>query len=293
MIVEHFGKFSRILKPGIHFLIPIIENTRSVNWKYIQANSSGNVGVTTMNTDRIDMREHVLDFGKQQVITKDNVITDIDALVYFRISDPKAAVFNVVNLPDAIELLTQATLRNIIAKITLDDTFSSRETINEELLEKIHLDAERWGVTITRVEIQNILPPEDIKNVMEKQIKSERMRRAEVLRADGDRMRDVITSRGNVAKQVLHADGVRASTILRAEGEAAAKLMAAEAEKKSLELIASALEGTGVMATQYMVAQQYLQVLANMVKGSGSSKVVLLPAKTVNDLEKVVRLNCQ
>ncbi|KAK8802814.1 hypothetical protein WA171_006486 [Blastocystis sp. BT1] len=291
MIVEHFGEYSRTLKPGIHFVLPVIENTRRVHWKYMEATSNGEMEIQLINTDRIDMREHVLDFGKQKVITKDNVIIDIDALVYFRITDPKAATFNVVNLPDAVELLTQATLRNIIAKITLDDTFSSRETINEELLERIHLDAERWGVTITRVEIQNIIPPNDIKNVMEKQIKSERTRRAEVLRADGDRMRDVITSRGNVAKQVLNAEGTRASTILRAEGQAAAKLMAAEAEKKSLEMIASALEGTGVLATEYMVAQQYLQILSSLMT-QGTNKVVLLPAKTVDNLEKIVSMNC-
>lgn len=272
----------RTLKTGIHFLIPIMESARVVHWKFVQTMQGGSTGVVTINSDRIDMREHVLDFGKQHVITKDNVMIDIDALVYFRITDPKAATFNVQDLPDAIELLTQvestifyymqATLRNIVAKITLDDTFSSREAINEELLEKvytnylnyyqIHLDAERWGVTITRVEIQNILPPYDIKNVMEMQIKSERARRyshiswmkcrSEVLRADGDRIRDVITSRGNVARvaileenysqQVLNAEGFRASTIVRAEGEAAAKLMAAEAEKKSLEIIAQGLE---------------------------------------------------
>ena len=127
----------RTLKPGIHFIVPIIENTRRVHWKYVEASSNGEVEIRLINTDRIDMREHVLDFGKQKVITKDNVIIMIDALVYFRITDPKAATFNVVNLPDAVELLTQATLRNIIAKITLDDTFSSRETINEELLERV------------------------------------------------------------------------------------------------------------------------------------------------------------
>ena len=103
----------------------------------MEATSNGEMEIQLINTDRIDMREHVLDFGKQKVITKDNVIIDIDALVYFRITDPKAATFNVVNLPDAVELLTQASLRNIIAKITLDDTFSSRETINEELLERV------------------------------------------------------------------------------------------------------------------------------------------------------------
>lgn len=160
MVVERVGKYQvcfssrrdfmyqRTLKPGIHFIIPIIDTTRRVHWKYIEANG-GEISVVKISTDRIDMREHVLDFGKQLVITKDNVIIHIDALVYFRITDPKAAVFNVDNLPDAVELLVQvcesaaalyqATLRNIVAKITLDDTFSSRETINEELLEKVVL----------------------------------------------------------------------------------------------------------------------------------------------------------
>lgn len=151
-------------------------------------------------TDRIDTREHVLDFGRQHVITKDTVQLDIDALVYFRITDPRVAVFKIQNVPDAIELLTQATLRNVIAQMTLDDTFSSREQINAELLSKVQRDAERWGVTITRVEIFNILPPHDIRSAMENQIKSERERRSTVLQADGERESAVIRSRGDAAR---------------------------------------------------------------------------------------------
>lgn len=137
-------------------------------------------------------------------------------------------------------------MRNIIAKITLDDTFSSRESINEELLSKIQLDAERWGVTITRIEIQNILPPSDIKTVMESQIRSERMRRAEVLRADGERIKDVINSRAEVAKRVLNAEGVRTSSITLAQGTAKSKLMLAESEKKCMEVIANGMFPTAV-----------------------------------------------
>ena len=139
-------------------------------------------------------------FGKQSVITCDNVLIEIDALIYFRISDPLSAIYNITNLPDALELLTQSTLRNIIAQLTLDETFSSREYIDSEILKKIHLDTERWGVTITRVEILNTNPLKQLKTIMEKQIKSERKRRSEVLRADGDRIHNIILSRGHAIK---------------------------------------------------------------------------------------------
>lgn len=183
MIVERFGAYKETLMPGLHFVIPIIEQVRKIDWRsVVQKGSGGQLVVQNKVTERIDLREHVIDFGRQHVITKDTVQVDIDALVYFRITDPRLAIFQVQNLPDSIEFLTQATLRNIIANMTLDDTFSSREEINAALLSRVQPDCERWGVSIIRVEIFNILPPDDIKRAMEQQIKAERDRRSEVLR---------------------------------------------------------------------------------------------------------------
>lgn len=183
MVIERFGKYRTTLSPGLHIIVPFVDVPRKVHWRYVDAKvGSSETVVKSIITDRIDMREHVIDFGRQNVITKDTVQIQIDALVYFMIADPRLAVFNIQNLPDAIELLTQSTLRNIIAHLSLDDTFSSRERINEELLQAIVRDAERWGVVITRVEVKEILPPRDIKSTMEAQIIAERERRSMVLR---------------------------------------------------------------------------------------------------------------
>jgi regulator of protease activity HflC (stomatin/prohibitin superfamily) len=160
MVIERFGRYYTTLSPGLNFIIPFVDVPRKINWRWEEVTADGrNLGVRSLVTDRIDLREHVIDFGKQNVITKDTVQIQIDALVYFQIQDPRLAVLNIQNLPDAIELLTQSTLRNIIAGLTLDDTFSSRERINDELIQAIVRDVERWGVTITRVEVQNIIPP--------------------------------------------------------------------------------------------------------------------------------------
>lgn len=181
MVIERFGRYHTTLSPGLNFIIPYVDVPRSVNWRWEEV-SKGRLVTRSFSSPRIDLREQVIDFGKQNVITKDTVQIRINALVYYQIVDPRLAVLNIQNLPDAIELLTQSTLRNIIASLTLDDAFSSRERINDDLLKAIVRDAERWGVTITRVEVQHIIPPADIKTTMEAQIIAERNRRSMVLK---------------------------------------------------------------------------------------------------------------
>jgi regulator of protease activity HflC (stomatin/prohibitin superfamily) len=292
MIVERFGKYQRTLKPGIHWIWPLIESPRMINWRFMNVeNNSSEAHIVSIVTDRIDMREHVLDFGKQHVITRDTVQIVIDALVYFRVSDPRLAVFKINNLPDAVELLTQSTLRNIIAHMTLDDTFSSREKINEELLSKIQLDSERWGVTITRVEIFNITPPPDVIRAMQLQIKAERTRRSDVLKADGNRLASVIQSHGKAAQLVLHAEGDRASDVLKAQGSATAQIMLADAQAKCLEHISKAVSVYGVKAVEYLTAIQYLNALRNLTVSRGGDKVVMFPSECVNSIEELIRLN--
>jgi len=292
MIVERFGKYQRTLKPGIHWIWPIIESPRMINWRYMNVeNNSSEAHIVSIVTDRIDMREHVIDFGKQHVITKDTVQIVIDALVYFRVSDPRLAVFKINNLPDAVELLTQSTLRNIIAHMTLDDTFSSREKINRELLSKIQIDTERWGVTITRVEIFNITPPYDIQESMQSQIKAERSRRSDVLKADGLRLASVIESHGKAAKLVLHAEGDRASDIQKAKGSAQAKIMLAEAQANCLEYISKVTSEYGVKAVEYLTAIQYLNSLRSLTYSRGNSRVVMFPSECVNSIEELIRVN--
>mmetsp|Transcript_158744 Transcript_158744/g.385588 ORF Transcript_158744/g.385588 Transcript_158744/m.385588 type:complete len:338 (+) Transcript_158744:235-1248(+) len=291
MIVERLGKYKTTLKPGLHWLWPVIESPRHINWRYLDArNNSSEAKVVSTVTDRVDMREHVIDFGRQPVITKDTVQVQIDALVYFRITDPRVAVFHVQNLPDAVELLTQATLRNIVAQMTLDDTFSSREVINGQLLSKIQRDSERWGVTITRVEIFNIIAPWDIKDAMENQIRAERERRSTVLRADGTRESAVIKSRGEAARVVLSAEGTRAATIARAQGDATAKKLVAAAEAECIAAVRAAC-GESVRATDYLASVEYLNAMRNMTVSKHDSEVVLVPLEAMDGIDQLVKLN--
>jgi regulator of protease activity HflC (stomatin/prohibitin superfamily) len=266
-----------------------------INWRYLNVkHNNASATVVSVRTDRIDMREHVIDFGKQHVITKDTVQMSIDALVYFRVADPLLAVFKIQNLPDAVELLTKSTLRNIIATMTLDDTFSSREKINGELLGKISRDAERWGVTVTRVEIFNIDPPPDIRSTMENQIKAERERRSEVLKADGDRLSSIVKSRGEVAKIILHAEAKRSSDIIKSKGQAKAKVLLAEAQARCLQEMQAVVKHHGARAVDYLTSVQYLNALRSVcalrTKGH-RDLVVLLPVETVDGVRDIIKMN--
>ncbi len=172
--------------------------------------------------------------------------------------------------------------------MTLDDTFSSRDQVNHELLTLLRPDAERWGVTITRVEIFNISPPQDIKVAMENQIKAERERRSNVLTADGNRQAAIVQSRGNAAKVVITADGQRAADLINAKGDARGKLIAAEAESKSLIMLQDACSTMGVRGVDYLIALQYLESVAMM----GTDKeVIMVPTDCVNGLADIVAFN--
>lgn len=287
MIIERWGKYNRTLMPGIHFITPIIEQVRNINWRDLRKNQS----YYTHEVNRIDLREHVFDFGKQHVITKDTVQIDIDALVYFRITDPRLAAFKIQNIPDAIEFVTQATLRNIIAGMTLDDTFSSRDMINSELLSRVQPDVERWGVSISRVEIFNITPPNDIKMAMERQIKAERDRRSEVLKADGDRESKITNSRGNAAQIVLNAEGQRASATLIAKGQAEARMLSSRAEAQSMQAVRKAVEKSNIRGVDYLAAVQYLNSLKQTTASQKPSKVVMIPTDAIDGISDLVKMN--
>jgi len=288
MIIERFGRFKSVLKPGLHLLVPLVEIPRKIHWRYLDVKpGQTSPSIANKEMERIDMREHVLDFGKQTVITKDTVAMDIDALVYYQIADPRLAVYKIQNLPTAIELLVQTTLRNLIAHVTLDESFSSRETLNNQLLSVVATDAQRWGVSIVRVEVVSIDPPGDIKRAMEEQIRCSRDRRASVLQADGDKESSIIQSRGACAQTVLKAEGVRTCTIQKAKGDAQAKLMKAKAEADCVLLLREAIQGSGFTsrrAVDYLVAVQYLSSLRSLTSSSQPSEVILIPREIVDGL---------
>jgi regulator of protease activity HflC (stomatin/prohibitin superfamily) len=265
MVIERLGKFKRILGPGLYWLTPFIDQKRITIWTstYFDTRANNYVSYTKFS-DRIDVREAVFDFPKQNVITKDNVRIEINALLYYQITDAKAAVYEVVNLPEAIEKLTQTTLRNVIGSLDLDETLISRDAINEKL--RIILDdaTHKWGVKINRVELQEVNPPADICIAMEKQMRAERDRRAVILEAEGSK-RAVI----------LEAEGAREADVLTAQGQAQARLIQAQAESEAVKLITSALPAKAD-PIPYLVAVRYIQAFSEMTQGK-DNKIVIVP----------------
>ena len=212
---------------------------------------------------------------------------------YYQVTDPELAVFQIANVPDAIEFLTQTTLRHIVSSLTLDDTFSSRDIINQRLRERTAADADRWGVTIRRIEIFNILPPRDVKEAMEAQIKEERGRRSTVLLADGQRESAIVNGRGQAASVVLRAEGYRVSRVQVAKGQAQAKLLQARAEADSIAALRSSLDGvSSVKPTEYLIALQYLRALAHLGVGE-KTRVNLLPSSSTVRIGQLMKMNKQ
>lgn len=264
VIVERLGRYFKTLPSGIHIIVPIFDKIRPIHWRYNKADYRGNVIVTQRQENRIDLRETVYDFPRQNVITSDNVSININALLYFQVTDPYKAVYEIGNLPEAIEKLTQTSLRNVIGELTLDFTLTSRDTINAKLRDILDEATDKWGVKVNRVELQEILPPEEIRTAMEKEMRAERDKRAKILQADGER-----------EFQIRVAEGDKTAKITRAEGEAQAKLLVAEAERKSIELIASSVKDSKTDPAQYLIALKYVAAFSEVTKQG--DKTVVIP----------------
>lgn len=268
MIVERFGRYDRTLPAGINIILPIVESTK-------ETMTRGAYGTFKMSP-RIDLREQVFDFDKQSVITKDNVMTEINALIYFQIVDPIKSVYEIKNLPMAIEKLTQTTLRNVVGELELDETLTSRDTINSKLRSVLDDATNKWGVKVNRVELQDITPPDSIRFAMEKQMQAERDRRAEILKAEGEKQSAILQSEGEKSAEINAAEAERQAKILRAQGEAEAQVMQAEAEAKALKLIAEAVATNGGDPATYLLAVKYIEGLKEMTSGQ-NNKTVYLP----------------
>ena len=278
MIIERLGKYSSTLEAGINVIIPIIDKPRTVQWRYAVEDGQGRRYVTYKSRERIDLRETVFDFPKQSVITKDNVVTEINALIYFQIVDPVKSVYEINNLPNAIEKLTQTTLRNVIGELELDDCLASRDTINNKL--RIILDdaTNKWGVKVNRVELQDINPPQDIKEAMEKQMRAERNRRAQIIDAEGTKTATVLYAEGQKEAAINEAEGHKQAKILYAEGEATARIKVAEAEAQAIQKIASAVVETKADPAQYLIAIKYIDTLEQILReGGAGQKTVFMP----------------
>ena len=245
VIVERLGKFDRVLQSGFNFIIPVIEAPRAIDWKVTQKGFDGTTYSIIQKRTKIDLREAVYDFPRQNVITKDNVSISINALLYFQIVDPKSAVYEIQNLPDAIEKLTQTNLRNLVGQMDLDESLVSRDKINHELRARLDEATNKWGVKVNRVELQDIMPPTDIQSAMEKQMKAERDRRAAILEAEGLKKSAVLKAEGEKEAAINRAEGEKQANILRAEGVAQARILEADGEKEAIQRIIGALADKG------------------------------------------------
>ena len=270
-IIERLGKYYATLKPGINIIIPFIDRAKEIvairRGRYVY-------------TDSIDLREQVYDFDKQNVITKDNVQTQINALLYFQIVDPFKAVYEISNLPNAIEKLTQTTLRNIIGELELDQTLTSRDTINTKLRAVLDDATNKWGIKVNRVELQDITPPESVLQAMEKQMQAERNKRATILTSEGEKAAAILKSEGEKTAIINKAEADKQMAILNAEGEAQARIRKAEAEAIAIEKITEAV-GKSTNPANYLLAQKYIQMLEEVATGD-KTKTVYLPYEATN-----------
>jgi regulator of protease activity HflC (stomatin/prohibitin superfamily) len=242
-VLERLGRYNRTLEPGLTLVMPFIDRVRPL----------------------IDLREQVVNFSPQPVITQDNVVVAIETVLYFTITDPRAATYEIASPLQAIEQLTVTTLRNVIGGITLEDSLTSRENVNTQLRGVLDEATGKWGIRINRVEIKSVDPPPDIKAAMEKQMRAERDRRAAILTAEGTKQAQILTAEGEKQAAVLKAEGARTAAILRAEGEA-----------KAIATVFDAIHKGN--PDQKLLAYQYLQMLPQLAQGE-ANKVFVIPSE--------------
>lgn len=248
-IVERFGKYHRTLTPGLNLVTPFIDRVGYV----------------------VDLREQVVSFPPQPVITQDNLVVSIDTVIYFQVTDPIAATYEIANYISAIEQLTMTSLRNIVGGMDLEQTLTSREEINRGLSGVLDEATGRWGVRVGRVEIKGIDPPASIKDSMEKQMRADRDKRAAILTAEGERQSAILTAEGNKQAAILNAEGAREAAILRAEGEA-----------QAIQTVFQSIHDG--RPDQGLLAYQYLQMLPKIASGD-ANKLWVIPSEFTKALE--------
>src|ERR687887_437608 len=242
-VVERLGRYSRTLTPGLTIVVPFIDRIR----------------------DMVDLREQVVSFDPQPVITEDNLVVNIDTVIYFQVTDPKAATYEIANYIQGIEQLTVTTLRNVIGGLDLEETLTSRDEINGQLRGVLDEATGKWGIRVNRVELKAIDPPGTIKDAMEKQLRAERDKRAAILTAEGVKQSQILTAEGEKQSAILKAEGQRQATILQSEGQS-----------KAIETVFEAIHRGD--ADPKLLAYQYLQVLPQIAQGD-SNKVWIIPSE--------------
>ncbi|MBN9742683.1 paraslipin [Amycolatopsis sp. A1MSW2902] len=274
-VIERLGRFRTVASPGLTFLVPFLDKVRA----------------------RIDLREQVVSFPPQPVITEDNLTVNIDTVVYFQVTDSRAAVYEISNYIIGVEQLTTTTLRNVVGGMSLEETLTSRDSINTQLRGVLDEATGRWGIRVARVELKAIEPPASIQDSMEKQMRADREKRAMILTAEGQRESSIKTAEGQKQSQILAAEGQkqaailaaeaeRQSRILRAQGERAARYLQAQGQAKAIEKVFAAIKAG--RPTPEVLAYQYLQTLPQMAQGD-ANKVWMIPSDYGKALEGFAR----
>src|SRR6266849_10329302 len=274
MLVERLGRFKFVAASGLNILVPFLDKPRAVFWTNMRG------GITS-----IDLREQYLDLPPQPVITRDNVTIHVDSVVYWQITDPVKAVYEMNDLVGGIVQLTITGMRAVMGDMDLDHTLSQRDQINGKLRLILDEATDKWGVKVTRVDVKNINPPDDVRITMEIQMNAQRTRRALVLQAEGERQAAITRAEGEKQAAVTRAEGEKQSAILAAEGAAQARLRNAEAEAEAIGQVASAMADHGNPA-QYLITTRYIESLRDMTK-SNNAKVIFMTVETSSMLASV------
>jgi regulator of protease activity HflC (stomatin/prohibitin superfamily) len=251
LIIERLGRYARTLEGGIHFLVPFVDKVRA----------------------NVDLREQVVSFPPQPVITSDNLVVNIDTVIYYSVIDAKSAVYEIANFIQGIEQLTVTTLRNVIGSLDLEQTLTSRDQINAQLRGVLDEATGKWGIRVNRVELKAIDPPHSVQESMEKQMKAERERRAQILYAEGTKQSAILT-----------AEGEKQSQILRAEGSAQARILEAQGQARAIQQVFDAIHRG--KPTQKLLAYQYLQVLPQIARGD-ANKMWIIPSELTDALKGI------
>jgi len=265
-VVERWGKYRATLAPGLHVIVPMLDRITAV----------------------VDMRETVQAFAPQPVITQDNVTIGIDIVVYYQVTDPFRATYEVANVLVAMEQLAITTLRNVVGAMTLEETLTSRDQINTQLRTVLDEATEKWGVRVTRVELKSIDPPRTIQEAMEQQMRADRAKRATILQAEGDKQSAILRAEGLRQAQILNAEAEQQSNVLRAEGEKRARALRAEGEAEALTKIFQMVKETGTLPSD-MLGYKYLEALPAVAAGD-ANKLLLLPTGAAEAMGAVAGL---
>jgi regulator of protease activity HflC (stomatin/prohibitin superfamily) len=259
-IVERFGKYKGTLPAGLNVVVPFVDKVRYM----------------------IDLREQVVSFPPQPVITEDNLVVSIDTVIYFQVTDPVAATYEIANYIQAVEQLTMTTLRNIVGGMDLEETLTSRDAINSRLRGVLDEATGKWGIRVNRVELKGIDPPPSIKDSMEKQMRADREKRAVILTAEGSRQAAILTAEGSKQSAILTAEGEREARILRAQAERESQILQAQGEGQAIQTVFQAIHDG--RPDQSLLAYQYLQMMPKIAEGD-ANKVWIVPSEIGRALE--------